>query len=180
MNKKILVSVLVFILVIIGVWYFVKKPISQNLQTTKSSLEARSISSAYIYGPELNKVKVYLYAPDEKKTAITSDYCGGKAGSEVHGGNYQLVIDSATATSDNPGGNSDIKWNDSTLNIGQIEFVKNYLWDGKITVDQFDPNGYKNFIILQKYGSCNGPVMQIFGYDFSRGKQFRTSFKTLE
>ena len=69
MNKKIFVSVLIVVLVIVGIWYFVKQPINQNSQ---NSLEANSISSAYVYGPELNKVKVFLYAPNEKKTVATT------------------------------------------------------------------------------------------------------------
>ena len=98
MNKKTIVSVLVFLLAIIGIWHFANKPTTQIAENqtnpaTKTDLEAKSISSAYIYGPDLNKVKVYLYAPDEKKTVIESSYCGGIKGSEVRSGNYELILD---------------------------------------------------------------------------------------
>src|SRR3990167_9520225 len=174
MNKKIFVSVLIVVLVIVGIWYFVKQPINQNSQ---NSLEANSISSAYVYGPELNKVKVFLYAPDEKKTVVTDNYCGGKKGAEIRTGNYKLVVDSKTATSDNPGGNSDLNWKDSTLDTGhQMQFVQNTAWDGKLTVDQFDPIGYKNFIVIQQYQGCNGTGIYIYGYDLSTGKLVQYPF----
>jgi hypothetical protein len=183
MNKKLYVSVVVVILVIIGIWYITKQPakINQISKTvTNTDFQTNSISSAYIYGPELNKVKVFLYASDEKKTIATTTYCGSASGSEVYDGNYQLIVDSTTATSDNPGGNSDLNWKDSRLGTGSMEFVKDTSWDGKITVDQFDPNGYKNFIILQQYGSCNGTFMQVYGYDLSQGKlnQYKFISKT--
>ena len=181
MNKN-LAYVVVVVLVIIGGWYFIRQPAikvteNQNVLVNKKDLESKSISSAYIYGPELNKVKVYLYAPDERKSDSISSYCGAPVGSKIiSSGNYQLIVDSTTATSDNPGGISDLKWNDSTLNIGQTIFVKNTPWDGKIIIDQFDPLGYKNFIVIQQYGSCNGNIMQVYGYDFSQGKLVQYPF----
>ena len=145
---------------------------------TNTSFKTGSISSAYVYGPELNKVKVFLYASDENKTitAPTDISCANPSGSEISRGNYKLIVDSTTATSDNPGGNSDLTWKDSTLDVGSMEFVKGTLWDGKITADIFDPIGYKNFIVFQKYGSCNGTFMQIYRYDLFQGKLVQYKF----
>ena len=69
MKNKLIGGLIVVILVIVGIWYFVKQPINQNSQ---NSLETNSVSSVYVYGPELNKVKVFLYAPNEKKTVATT------------------------------------------------------------------------------------------------------------
>ena len=183
-----LVSIIVVLLVVVGGYFLVKKSDNQANQPASgefteptsektSEFEAKSISSAYIYGPELNKVKVFLYAPDEKKTTVTNSYCGGVAGSEMRSGNYKLVVDSKTATSDNPGGNSDLMWKDFTLDTGhQMQFVQNTAWDGKMTVDQFDPTGYKNFIVIQQYQGCNGTGIYIYGYDLSTGKLVQYPF----
>lgn len=159
----------VIILLAIGGYFVLKGKRSPVLQDN-------SISSAYIYGPELNKVKVSLYATDEKKTFVTDNYCGGTKDAEIRTGNYKLVIDSKTATSDNPGGNSDINWGDSTLDIGQMQFVQNTAWNGKIIIDQFDPNGYKNFIVIPQYASCNSMYIHVYGYDFSQGKLVEYKF----
>ena len=156
--------------------YKVEPVADQSTAQTNMDFETKSISSAYIYGPELNKVKVYLYAADEKKTIATDVYCGSPTkGAEVRTGNYSLIVDPATATSDNPGGISDLDWKGATLDIGAREFVKDTAWDGKIAVEMFG-NDYKRFIVLQKYGTCNGIYMQVFGYDLSKGQLVQYGF----
>ena len=133
-------------------------------------------TSVYVYGPELNKVKVSLVSSDEKEEILKDSFCGGIAGSKQYSGYYKLVLDPNTAASDNPGGHADMNWGSSEVDLGELSFVEGTPWDKNITVDALDPNGYKNFILLEQYASCNGVTLSVFGYDFETGKLMRYKF----
>jgi hypothetical protein len=133
-------------------------------------------SAVYIYGPELNKVKVSLVSADEKTDIVPASFCGGKAGSKEYGGHYKLTLDPKTATWDTPGGNIGMKWGYSGVDLGALSFAEGTPWDGVLVADTLEPNGFKNFIILKQYATCNGFLLSIFGYDFETGKLMRFKF----
>ena len=143
----------------------------------KKDYVTKSLSSAYIYGPEMNKAKVFLYAKDQTTSTVENIYCGAPQQEAVtYSGHYQLILDSSTAASDNPGGYSDLNWQDSLLDLGSWSFVERTAWDGQLEVEQFDPSGYKNFLVLYGYGSCNTMFATVFGYDFAEGKLVNYKF----
>lgn len=155
---------------------------------TPSDLESRSRSAGYIYFPDfsssrlveikrdpsgnvvsrspLEKVRVYLYAPDEIVTKVEDVYCGAPVlGATLYRGHYQLILDASTLTMEDPGFQPHIKPRDSKIDIGEYEFVEGTYHDGQIVVDQLDPNDYRNFIIIYSYGSCNSETIRVYGYD---------------
>jgi len=153
-----------------------------------SVLESKSRSSAYIYIPDvlssthvevktlpsgevisrppLEKVKVYLYAPNEMVTKVENIYCGAPViGASLYRGHYQLILDASTLTMEDSGFQPHIKPRDSKIDIGEYEFVGGTYHDGQIITDQLDPNDYRNFIIIYSYGSCNSETIRVYGYD---------------
>lgn len=140
-----------------------------------------SLSSAYIYGPQLNKVKVFLYAPNQQQSRVeeTDIFCGAPVvGANRFEGDYELILDPSTATSDNPGQIADFNWKSSRLNLSPLvfTFVEGTDWDGALLVEKLDPDGYKNFIIVYQYGSCSFKNLSIYGYDFGQGELFQYRF----
>jgi hypothetical protein len=183
---NIVATIAVMIVLAAGYTWWMQKSIfdiqtAASVPTRPSSGEQATIvsdtnTSAYIYGPELNKVKVSLVSNDEKTSIVPGDYCGGNEGDTEYGGHYKLILDPKTATWDSPGGNIGMKWGYSEVDLGELSFVKGGPWDKGFTVDALGPNSYKNFILLWQYAGCNGSLLSIFGYDFETGKLMRYKF----
>ena len=156
-----------------------REEILSTLKFSKSTTSTKNFatrSSAYVYAPELNKVKVSLVSDDEEMKIGKGEFCGSSTGMKEYKGHYKLVLDPKTATSDNPGGHSDWEWKYSEIDLGELSFNDGTSWDGSLEVDNLDPNGYKNFIILKQYASCNGYNVSIFGYDMETGSLMRYKF----
>jgi len=147
----------------------------------------KSRSSGYIYFPDLVssfyptplvKVKVYLYAQDETISKVENVYCGAPvAGKMIYKGHYQLILDDFTLASDNLSLRPHIKLKDTTIDLGLIEFVEGSHHDGQIIIDQLDPNGYENFIIIYTYGSCNSETIRVYGYNLNKSSLELYKFK---
>lgn len=144
----------------------------------RGELELKSRSSGDIFLPKLGKVKVYLYAPDEKILKVENIYCGAPlVGATVYHGHYQLILDASTFVSDTPGGQTQTTLKDSTIDISELEFIEGTYHDGQILIEQLDPNGYKNFIVIYNYGSCNGEMIRVYGYDLGKNSLVLYKFR---
>ncbi len=142
--------------------------VSQPIVNENTAWQSNSLSSVYIYSPQ-SKVKIYLYAPDQKESKVGGDYCGGKAGATVYRGNYELVLDPSTATPGDLGNGLGGSWRQSILPLGEMEFIQNTEWDGSLRVDTLDMKGWGyTYILLYTYGSCNANYLHIYGYDFTK------------
>lgn len=180
---------IIFLLISLSAYLFLQnKKLKENINPptihspTKSPSPdhtIKSLSSTYVYAPEANKAKIFLYAPDEKQSVVENEYCGAPVkGAKTYSGHYKLILDASTTTSDNPGGISDLTWQNPSLDIGEWSFVENTYWDGKIKAETFDPSGYADFIPLYYYGSCNSIGMVIFYYDLEDGILKKIPFKS--
>lgn len=117
-----------------------------------NDLESKNRSSGDIYFPDLassfaptppERVKVYLYAPDETVSEVKDIYCDAPiAGATMYQGHYQLILDASTVTSENPDFEPHLKPKDAEIDLGELEFVEGTAHDGQIVIDQLDPNGY--------------------------------------
>lgn len=124
---------------------------------------------AYLGLPGGRRVKVYLYAPGEVLKGAEGDYCGAPvAGSKVYKGRYLLVLDASTVE---PGSSGErrAKLEDSLLDLGRREFVAGTPHEGKIQVEELDPNTDKEFLTVTYYSSCNCESIGVYGYDPDSG-----------
>lgn len=196
MQTKILLYIVIGILVVAAVvgasyYYFaIKQPVEispppspevtapppEEIKPLLEELEAQNKSAAFIYLSETDKVKVFLYAPDEK-IRLTSEKelscLYPEAGLKVYRGNYQLVFDASTL--EHSGSRNKLKVKDSILDIGEMEFVEHVV-DPKIYVGATS-DGLKNKIILYQYGGCIYRIAVVYGYDLNKMSLTQYKFK---
>ncbi|MBI5138498.1 MAG: hypothetical protein HZA95_01725 [Candidatus Vogelbacteria bacterium] len=174
MKKIFWIGVGVVVVIMSLVFYYFRKPeatveptvvpINNEIKASKqvnllSQPPVNVLSSALLFGPD-QYVAVNLLSSDQK-TSIKPEpgYCGAPAGTEIYSGNYVLTANSG-----------------AVLDLGTLQFAKGTASDGKLVVEQLDPNGYKDFIIMYQYASCNGTFMYVYGYDWARKKIVQYNF----
>ena len=129
--------------------------VDTNKEETMSMWQ-KSRSWGDVFFSETGRATVFLYAADEKISVNEYPYCGApEAGMTILRGHYQLILDATTFMSDRLGETAPAGLVNSEIDVGDTEFVAGTSHDAKVIVEELDPKGYKNFIILATYGSCN-------------------------
>ncbi len=145
-------------------------------------LEARSKFSAFIQLTPADRVKVFLYAPDETTESRVVDVptCifpeAGK-GYTIYKGNYQLILDTSTWISDIAGQNP-LPAEDLLLIAGHMEFLKGSFQDAMYV--EANADGLKNKVILYEPEGCSNYLVSIYGYDSEEENLVQYQFKHLE
>jgi hypothetical protein len=188
MEKKIIIGLLAAIAVILGGVFFqlfsyngpkidvsssTSTPEGTSTSTASTTPQTGSIASLYIYGPETNKAKVFLYAKNQITVPVTSSWCFANAGFSIYNGDYSLVLDPATAVSDNPAGISDFDWKESSVSLGRMQFSDTYT---KMKNIIREPNEVTNMIAVYQYDSCNTSRVAIYGYDLAKASLVKYRF----
>lgn len=114
--------------------------------TTTNALGASATTSVSFTLP-FKGFDLHLYAPDEKLSKVSGDFCGGNAGSAMYDGTYQIIA----------GKNGKVV---STVSIGQREFIAGTPHDG-LHVVTYKPTG-DQFIVINEYGSCAGDYSSFY------------------
>ncbi len=118
------------------------------------------LSSADVYFSEEEQGKITLYSPDMKIDENKSIWCGGPV---VRSKKYQ--------------GNFYLSFEDSKLDIGEMNFIEDSRNDGKLWIKKLNPKNNQDSIVILQYGSCNHNEAKFYGYDFEQEKLVQYKFK---
>jgi hypothetical protein len=168
MQKKTIFIILGIVVVLAaGVWYGARvvrvpfsspAPVSVNreggvpLGPTDKAPNIRA--SGFVEGPDGARVRVELFAADERIESQEEDSCFAKKGEKIYRGTYSLATDSAHAT--------------ATIEVGQLAFREGEPEGDALWIAALDPGGHKHFVVVPQYASCNGMRAKVYGYDFAR------------
>lgn len=147
--------------------YFPAGVLAETSKEEKIPLEIEKLrnlrqSQINIYKNGFNiKVKLYLFAEDEKVEIQEGDYCGGADGDKIYTGNYQLIS---------------VKDNKivSRIDLGKdYEFIENKLHSGLQLFVM--PKTLEQLIIIYQYVSCSIEGVEFFRID-EKGNIYKINF----
>lgn len=107
------------------------------------------------------RIKVFLFAENEKVEILEGSYCGGEEGAKQYTGNYQLI-----SVKDNK--------IESKIDLGKdYEFIEDTLHSGlQIFVM---PQTYEQLIMIYQYRSCNAESVEFYRVDID-GRMYKVNF----